>query len=279
MTSQYDNFYDLEDGSDELREQVRKRAKESVLSMELPDKIFLPEKLNTLGNKLNVFYRHQKEELQGKLVGNFEETIAYSNSLFWIAAYREAHYHRYLMAKWRTPLSEFQIQQTTAQGSADSSGWCATICNHTMYLSVDAELKELGLSEQIVLAAAALYWLSLADSCDIQEEKYDLITEAFNAINSSQGSDMWNYGEENILRQKSDMMREAAKKRWLNDPTQAALTAISKHYEEKKSKFKLRGFTAQFVREMHATYPVITSIKTIENLVAKLNANNELIPR
>ena len=64
-----------------------------------------------------------------------------------------------------------------------------------------------------------------------------------------------------------------------NDPKQKALNEISKHYQADKSQFKRRGYSAQFVREMHGKYPVITSIKTIENLVAKLNKENSLIPR
>lgn len=62
-------------------------------------------------------------------------------------------------------------------------------------------------------------------------------------------------------------------------PKQLALKEIKVHYEANKHQFKRRGFTAQFIREMHDKYPEITAIKTIENLVAALNKDNELIPR
>lgn len=62
-------------------------------------------------------------------------------------------------------------------------------------------------------------------------------------------------------------------------PKQYALNQIKFDYEANKSQFKRRGFSAQFIRNMHTKYPIITSIKTIENLVAALNKDNELIPR
>jgi|LNAP01.1.fsa_nt_gb hypothetical protein len=73
--------------------------------------------------------------------------------------------------------------------------------------------------------------------------------------------------------------REKAYKRLANDPKQKALAEIEQHYEANKSQFKRYGYSAQFIREMHANYPIIESQKTIENLVSALNKENDAIPR
>lgn len=86
-----------------------------------------------------------------------------------------------------------------------------------------------------------------------------------------------------ILSQKNIALSEkgkvAVRKKLANDPKQKALLEIEQHYQAKKSKFKIRGFSAQFIRDMWAQYPVIESQKTIENLVSALNKQNENIPR
>ncbi|MDO9364854.1 MAG: hypothetical protein Q7T58_00700 [Methylotenera sp.] len=77
----------------------------------------------------------------------------------------------------------------------------------------------------------------------------------------------------------SEQARINAQKRLEKDPKQKALAEIEKHYQAQKSNFKRRGFSAQFIREMSALFPVIESQKTIERLVIALNKKNELIPR
>jgi hypothetical protein len=72
--------------------------------------------------------------------------------------------------------------------------------------------------------------------------------------------------------------QKKAYKRLENDPKQKALKEIAAHYQTVKNQFKRRGFSAQFVREMHTKYPVIAAIKTIENLVSALNKENDAIP-
>lgn len=79
--------------------------------------------------------------------------------------------------------------------------------------------------------------------------------------------------------QKTLTARKAVTARLAKDPKQMALTEIQSHYQNVKSQFKRRGYTAQFVRDMHNKYPVITDQKTIANLVAELNKANDLIPR
>lgn len=79
--------------------------------------------------------------------------------------------------------------------------------------------------------------------------------------------------------EKSRTARKSSLAKLANDPVQIAKKHIEAHYQNSKNQFKRRGYSAQFVREMHKQYPVIKSIKTIENLVAKLNKDNELIPR
>lgn len=72
---------------------------------------------------------------------------------------------------------------------------------------------------------------------------------------------------------------KAVRAKLAKDPIQLAKKEIEKHYEENKTQFKRRGFSAQFIREMHDKYPIITDQKTIANLVAKLNKTNEQISR
>lgn len=79
--------------------------------------------------------------------------------------------------------------------------------------------------------------------------------------------------------EKSRIARQSSLLKLANDPIQIAKKEIEAHYQNSKNQFKRRGYSAQFIREMHKQYPVITSIKTIESLVAKLNKENELIPR
>ena len=76
----------------------------------------------------------------------------------------------------------------------------------------------------------------------------------------------------------SEIGKNAVNIKLANDPKQAALKEIATHYETNKAQFKRRGYSAQFVRDMHAQYPNIQDQKTIANLVAKLNKANELIP-
>lgn len=76
----------------------------------------------------------------------------------------------------------------------------------------------------------------------------------------------------------SNQKSEYSKKRLKNDPKQLAKTEIEKQYQESKTQFNRHGFSAQFCRDMHQKYPVITDIKTIERLVSKLNKVNDEIP-
>jgi hypothetical protein len=79
--------------------------------------------------------------------------------------------------------------------------------------------------------------------------------------------------------EKSRTARQSSLVKLANDPIQAAKKQIEAHYQNSKNQFRRRGYSAQFIREMYKQYPVIKSIKTIENLVARLNRENELIPR
>ena len=83
---------------------------------------------------------------------------------------------------------------------------------------------------------------------------------------------------EGVLFERKNRPKYLAYRRLAKDPKQLALKEIAVHYETKKEQFKRRGYSAQFIREMHQKYPEITDIKTIERLVTKLNKSNELIP-
>ena len=83
---------------------------------------------------------------------------------------------------------------------------------------------------------------------------------------------------EGVLFERKNRPKYLAYRRLSKDPKQLALKEIAVHYETKKEQFQRRGYSAQFIREMHQKYPEITDIKTIERLVAKLNKSNELIP-
>lgn len=79
--------------------------------------------------------------------------------------------------------------------------------------------------------------------------------------------------------QRSNFAKKGVNARLANDPIQLAKTEIIEEYEKRNSQFKRRGYSAQFAREMLKKYPVITSIKTIDKLISKLNKINVLIPR
>lgn len=96
-------------------------------------------------------------------------------------------------------------------------------------------------------------------------KKYTLLINALNNITNRRLN----------KHNKSKAMREYAKLRFVNDPKQKAKDEIKSHYEVVKHQFRRRGYSAQFVKEMAALYPVIESIKTIERLVTKLNKINK----
>jgi hypothetical protein len=73
--------------------------------------------------------------------------------------------------------------------------------------------------------------------------------------------------------------RKAVEAKLANDPKQLAKKEIEQIYQANKTQFKRRGYSAQFIREMHAKYPIFESQKTIENLVSALNKENKDIPR
>lgn len=85
--------------------------------------------------------------------------------------------------------------------------------------------------------------------------------------------------EDKLIEARRELAYRGAIERIKRDPKQKALKEIKLHYESQKDQFKRRGYTAQFIREMHSKYPIITEQKTIASLVAKLNKANELIPR
>lgn len=85
--------------------------------------------------------------------------------------------------------------------------------------------------------------------------------------------------KKSIKEQKSSFARQGASARLANNPIEQAKNEIKKEYNNRKSQFKRRGYSAEFAREMQDKYPVITSIKTIERLIATLNKANEHIPR
>lgn len=67
-------------------------------------------------------------------------------------------------------------------------------------------------------------------------------------------------------------------KKLANDPKQKALKEIEEHYQAAKDKFKRGGYGAEFIRTMHAKYPVIVDSDTIKKLVTRLNKANKATP-
>ena len=96
-------------------------------------------------------------------------------------------------------------------------------------------------------------------------ESYDSLNDALNNVNNR------SINKHN----KSNAMRKYANIRVANDPKQKALDEIKSHYDVARHQFKRRGYTAKFVKEMAALFPIIESIKTIERFVAKLNKINK----
>lgn len=111
------------------------------------------------------------------------------------------------------------------------------------------------------------------------EEIGDYLTEPDNAIGKNIGKHIRTGLELGRELQKTITAKKAVMAKLENDPKQKALAEIQKHYDSVKGQFKRRGYSAQFIREMHGKYPVITDQKTIANLVARLNKENDQIPR
>ncbi len=77
---------------------------------------------------------------------------------------------------------------------------------------------------------------------------------------------------------KSHVARSGGIAKAKNSPIATAKKEITDRYNAKKHIFAIRDHSAKFVREMYVEYhTVITSVKTIERLVAELNKANELI--
>ena len=119
-----------------------------------------------------------------------------------------------------------------------------------------------------------------------QNEVINLLSKRINELPFGNEKDFLDFIElikevsrvEGILSERKSRPKYLAYRRLAKDPKQLALKEIAVHYETKKEQFKRRGYSAQFIREMHQKYPEITDIKTIERLVTKLNKSNELIP-
>lgn len=155
-------------------------------------------------------------------------------------------------------------------------------CDYISFDSVlEAELDELFPDvqesyEHVFGLALGSYWLNLANS-KIKltgEVDLNLIGQGLNAYEFSHGWWGMGMGDSEL----SEKMSQNAKIRLEKDPKQKALRDIEHGYQNQKTQFKRRGFTAQFIRDMHIKYPIITDQKTIAKLVAKLNKENEHIP-
>jgi hypothetical protein len=132
-----------------------------------------------------------------------------------------------------------------------------------------------------VLEAVSVNRLMQAALCitDSPQKALNLLADSVSALHLSTQGEML---RESFFARKNDrkvIASKAANARLANDPKQKALKEIEKAYETVKNQFKRRGYSAEFVREMHIKYPVITEQKTIANLVAKLNKVNQHIPR
>ena len=125
------------------------------------------------------------------------------------------------------------------------------------------------------ILGGALISCSAANSA-IENMHFDLLMDIFISISYAHGVVQTLVNEKKA---KSELMRSYANIRFESDPIQLALKEIEQSYKTKKTKFKIYGFSAQFIREMADKYPVITSQKTIERLVTKLNKENDEIPR
>jgi len=80
--------------------------------------------------------------------------------------------------------------------------------------------------------------------------------------------------QEGVKAQRQQQARNAASAKLAQDPKQQALKEIKVEYDAVKHLFKRHGYSAQFARDMHDKYPMFADIKTIKNLVTKLNKTN-----
>ena len=71
--------------------------------------------------------------------------------------------------------------------------------------------------------------------------------------------------------QKKEQASKGGFARALNDPKHKAIKAIEMEFSSSSYQFNTRGYKAKFAREMLEKYPVITDIKSINRLVAKLS--------
>lgn len=164
----------------------------------------------------------------------------------------------------------------------------------------EINIRRLNLTHEELLAfAASLLYQEEIDSLEIEQLTHFInsANQALNVLKFTIEKGNGDVGEQllemlakgnnvvadGLLRsqnyQKTKQARNAALARLRGDPKQKALLEIEQKYQAVKSSFKRHGYTAQFARDMHVKYPIFEDIRTIQNLVAKLNKSNELIPK
>lgn len=123
------------------------------------------------------------------------------------------------------------------------------------------------------ISSGALFFLEASIKGRTVESKLNSMKYAMMFIGSVHSKDI--IKKEALIH----LAKKAVDAKLLKDPKQIALKEIEQEYKVKKTKFKIYGFSAQFIRDMADKYPIINSQKTIEKLVARLNKENADIPR
>ena len=142
-------------------------------------------------------------------------------------------------------------------------------------LLIDRSKEEVDHDHFFLMLCCALFCYDRA----VSRAKKKRIAESSNWLESALKQDFY---IPLIAVKKSKVISERAKRavriKLAKDPIQKAKIEIERDYQLVKSRFKRRGYTAEFIREMHAKYPVIIDSDTIARLVSKLKASNDLLP-
>ena len=250
-------------------------AIKTVLEMKLPEEVFISADLLTMGKRLSRIYTRKYEqvaEIHG--VNNLGKLAALANKYYWISCHEAANIMKAcsLLGKY----DDFDIDEKlkSAEGYADYEGWAHTLYDYASTIQTCDTINGEGFKDD-VLIFIGLHWLNIAEKLQENSDKFDYIAEALNAFELHSSYDMYSEGLKVGQYQAKEIRSNAGKKGIENKPIPIALKEIEMQYQSVKSRFKRGGYGAQFVREMHAKYPVIVDRDTINRLVTKLKKSNE----
>jgi len=270
----------LDQGSKLIKsDELNAKVKFAVSLMHLPTHEDITAELLTMGEKLNQIYlNHYSTMLETYGEISLGKLVASANKHFWLSCHEESIWIIAEDEEFHNIKETAQVLKN-AQYYADHNGWAYTLYSYLSSLkNVDA-LKVDGFDGDDVLIFIGIYWLNVAEKLQDYSDKFDYVIEAMEAFGFVDYNQSHNFGRELATEESTRIRSKAAKKGLENNSVQIALRKIEDEYQSVKTQFKRYGYTAEFIRRMHALFPVIQSQKTIENLVTKLNRKNKDLPR